>query len=145
MYMLFAGRLMETQKKMDSRSVAPGFSCVRPAMVSSSCDWKSKDPAVAQSHKASKWRRVRGIFLNAKNLVKCKNYNFLIFPQRRITVKWVRLGIGNDNFRTNALCRNLCFRFPWNEKYSVEMEIYHHTWKCIYALFTKEYDIVDHG
>jgi hypothetical protein len=35
-----------------------------PTMVSSSCEWKSKDLAVAQSHKASKQRRERvSIFL----------------------------------------------------------------------------------
>ena len=28
-----------------------------PTMVSSSCEWKSKDLAVTQSHKASSWRR----------------------------------------------------------------------------------------
>jgi hypothetical protein len=30
-----------------------------PTMVSSSCEWKSKDLAVAQSHMASKQRRER--------------------------------------------------------------------------------------
>jgi hypothetical protein len=40
-----------------------------PTMVSSSCEWKSKDLAVAQSHKASRQRRERESLLSSKILM----------------------------------------------------------------------------
>ena len=46
-----------------------------PTMVSSSCGWRSKDLAVAQSHKASRQGRVR------ENL---PSSNVLIYLQQRV-------------------------------------------------------------
>jgi hypothetical protein len=40
-----------------------------PTMVSSSCEWKSKDLAVAQSHMASRWRRERVSLPSSNGLV----------------------------------------------------------------------------
>ena len=51
-----------------------------PTMISSSCEWKPKDLAVAQSHKASRQRRERVYLCSPKYMLK-------LFPQKMIVLE----------------------------------------------------------